>query len=415
MRWALACAAALAVASAAGPAVAAPRAGIVVRAAARPPVPARAAAEAVRAAASAAGADARVDPAPIPGAVPRERLRPFGRARALADEGWRAYKRVEPEFAEARLAEARRVALDVLALDGGAELMAEISLRLAAVRLYRGRAREADDDFRFAHALAPDRPVTTAEFRPQVVDAFARAIAQSPAEVTVSVSAPAGAAIEVDGRPVGAAPAAVRVRVGRHAFVARKPGALPAARVVSVTAEGGAVELALERDPLAAAAVAPLDVGVDEVRAAQRVEARIVEADLDLLVLAAPVWRGGAPALVGQRCEGTPVACGPVVEIRFADAAGLAGAARALWVALVERRDLRFPPTLLADARVARGEPPPGDRTARPARRWWQSRWLWAGVGAIAIGAVTAAVVTGGDDARAIVDVAPCDFGACEP
>ncbi|TMQ18611.1 MAG: hypothetical protein E6J90_19675, partial [Deltaproteobacteria bacterium] len=106
------------------------------------------------------------------GAVPVARLVGFRRVREMIDDGWRAFQRVQIDFAQSRLAAARSAAEALVALPGGAELYADAALRLGAVMQYR-RVPEAPAVIALALALDPERPITLAEFSPDVIDAIA--------------------------------------------------------------------------------------------------------------------------------------------------------------------------------------------------------------------------------------------------
>ncbi len=142
------------------------------------------------------------------GAVPIEQLIHFRSVRDAIDEGWRAYLRVSVEFAASRLAAARQDAEALVALPGGAELYADASLRLGAVLLQQGRGDEGRAVIALAVALIPARPVTLAEFAPDVVDAAAaaHAAARLPTQHVRVASSPAGAHLEVDGVDRGSGP-----------------------------------------------------------------------------------------------------------------------------------------------------------------------------------------------------------------
>jgi len=397
-----------------------PRVGVVVRAGADPPVSASAVLAAVDSVVGDA-AELLAEPRFHADSVLRERLVPFKRARQLADEGWRAYHEVEPAFAESRLVQARQRALEVVDLQGGPELFAEISLRLGAVRLSRGRASEARSDLRLAARMAPDRAVTHAEFRPTVVALYTAAKADEGSRAGLTVDAPAGADVFIDGVSVGgaadagAAGIATEVTVGHHVVGVHKRGYHARARIVVVSGRGERVAVVLERDELAAALDAPLELGVAEAEAELRVEAATIYGELDAYVLIAPAWRRGAPALLAQRCERVPTRCTEVVEVGFGDSDGLGAAAQRMWRALAERRgSRRFPPTLLVDARLTRGEPRPGTIRRDPHRAWWKSGWLWAGVGTAAVAASAWVLLSQDDRTDTVITLEPCGFGgAC--
>ena len=99
--------------------------------------------------------------------------------REQIDEGWRAFLRVQVDFAASRLATARTDAEALVALPGGAQLYADAALRLGAVLGHLGRTAEAQAILALALALDPDRPITLAEFSPDVVAAVDAVRAQT--------------------------------------------------------------------------------------------------------------------------------------------------------------------------------------------------------------------------------------------
>jgi len=318
------------------------------------------------------------------------------------------------------LSEARRVAGGALPLDGGSELVAEASLLLGAVKLGMGRQAEAEADFRLAAALAPDRPVTDAEFKPDVVEAFVGSVRLTPSRVTRRLrTTPNGADIYLDGTLVGRSPVDVELAFGIHAMVARRRGYKAQATIFRVDSNSPAeLSLVLDSDPLARALQADsMAVGTGEKDAAAAVEALLVYGEVDVVFQTATVWRRGAPAILGQWCVASSrgVSCGAVVEIGYARPSELAKAALELYAA-TRRSKRTFPPTLQIDARVVDGEKRPGQVSHGGKRPWWKSPWLWAGVGGAAL-TVTAILLLSGDDIiKPVVDVRPCDFGTniCE-
>jgi hypothetical protein len=354
------------------------------------------------------------------GAIARGRLAAFSRAGALMAEGWRRYLQVKYDLALTRLAEARQVAERVIDLEGGIALYAELSLRLGAVKLELGRGAEADDDLRLAAVLDPDRPVTDEEFKRSVVVAYqaARARLRTVSRRTIEAE-PGGvyAPIEIDGVEVGRAPLSVELEEGLHAIVVRAQGREPAVQVIRVRAGDDArVRFALAADPLASViATGPeaLSAGTGEQEAQIAVTALSVYAEVDDVLLAAVVWRRGAPALLGQWCGVGPVRCGGVVEIGYAKPADLPAAARRMWRAAYDQ-PRRFPPLLAADVRLTEAEGAPGTDDTSARARWWGSPWLWLGTAAAALG-VTAVVLLGRDEnVQPIVDVDFCEFSRCE-
>lgn len=361
------------------------------------------------------------------GAVPRGRLVAFRRARELMNEGWRAYLGVEVQFAAARLAAARATASKLLDLPGGLELFAEISLRLGVVRQHLKQADQAAALFRLAATLRPSRAVTVAEFAPDMVAAYRKAIAAKPPQVSVRVQVSAsgrrpvrGLRIEVDGKAVATGATSARVTAGQHVVVARARGFRSRGEVFAVEASTDRLRLVLDFEPATAAVLAGragLRVGTAEAKAATAVEGVVRYAELDTLVLVASVWRRGSPALLGQACAGIPVRCTRVVELRFPSQAGVAAAARELWRLLSAALSrARFPPTLLVDARMTdrdSGKKHNGHHHNNK-RAWWRNRWLWVGAGAVATAVGAAVLLSRDTQVSPVFEVHPCDFGGCQ-
>lgn len=353
------------------------------------------------------------------GAVPAARLTRFAEVEGLAQSGWRAYLEARPTLAASRLGDARAAAGELLDLDGGLELYADLSLRLGAVKLALGRPDEAALDFRLAATLDPDRAVTDAEFKPEVVERAAASRTSSPSRVARRIEVePRGALVEVDGREVGRAPVSIDLELGLHVVVARAAGRTARAETISVAAgDSGVMSLALDEDPTARDALAAarqLRVGQGEEDASRAGEALVLYGDLDALLLLASVWRRGEPVLLGQLCRGQPLRCGRVIEIGHPNSRIDRAAAR-LWREVVAA-PARFPLTLLSDARLTDREGMPGGPVGPrdPPRRWWRSGWLWLGVGSAALAVAAGLVLTGGDDGvDPVVVVNPCDFGGC--
>jgi hypothetical protein len=350
------------------------------------------------------------------GSVRAERLDGFARVERMMAEGWRGY--LEARFAEsaARLEEARGGALAIVDLPGGPELMADVSLRLGAARLALGRDREAARDFQLAARLDPTRPVTDAEFKPQVVARFERERGEARARRVRRIEVhPGGAQVEVDGRAAGRAPVALELDEGGHVLVARAPGWTARAVLVDVEASGAeAVGIELEADRVAAlAGRGRAGMRIGQEGASETAAAVMMFGELDGVLMAASVWRSGRPALLGQYCGGAPLACGRVVEIVYRPGS-LDRVAAELWR---EARQVRSGATLvlLADARLVHREGGPGRaRAGGEDGRWWQSRWLWLGVGGAAVSAAAAALVlSGGGDEAWTASFGECEFGGC--
>lgn len=353
------------------------------------------------------------------GAVRAERLDGFARATQLADRGWRGYLEARFAAAAAHLGDARGEAAALLDLAGGLEVYAELCLRIGAVELALGRERESEASFRLAGRLDPEREVTDAEFKPAVVDRFRAAQGRAgPTRRRRIDAAPPGSAIEVDGRALGAAPVEVDLEDGMHVLVARAPGRAPRGLVASVDAGGPAeIRIELAEDPLAATvagAGAHLRIGEGSAAAADAAQALIAVGELDGVLVAASLWRRGEPALLGQFCRAAPAGCGPVVEIGYARRDRLDQAADALWR---QTRDggQGHALTLLADARLVHREPGPTRRLPANDARWWQSRWLWVGIGGAALSAAAAGFMLSADggDLEWTLSSDGCQFGRC--
>ena len=239
------------------------------------------------------------------GAVPTEALQAFRKVREQIDLGWRDYLRVAVESAASRLVAARTAAKPLVGLPGGPELYADAALRLGVVLGHLGRTTESQAVFSLAVALDPDRPITKAEFAPDVVTAIEAARAAPVALQRVHVtSVPAGAAIQIDGKAVGRAPIDVQVTRGQHLVVAHAPLYAPAVQAVPIDAS--AVEVVLERDDAAIRLTGGAELGLAEREAQQLVDATLRFADLDEVVLVAETTRRGGPTLLVQRCAGIP-------------------------------------------------------------------------------------------------------------
>ncbi|TMQ12508.1 MAG: PEGA domain-containing protein [Deltaproteobacteria bacterium] len=335
------------------------------------------------------------------GAVPVARLVGFRRVREMIDDGWRAFQRVQIDFAQSRLAAARSAAEALVALPGGAELYADAALRLGAVMQYR-RVPEAPAVIALALALDPERPITLAEFSPDVIDAIAAVrAAAAPLQRLHVVTRPAGAIVSVDGKELGAAPLDAQLPRGQHLVVARAP--LHLAVVQGVAVDGPAeVALALDTDDDAARLAAGAEPGLAAPAEQGLVDAALAFADLDDVVVAAMTERRGAPALIVQRCAGAPARCTAVAEIGFGDRAGLAAAAREAW-RTVQAGELREPPRVLGEIRPQR-PPSEGCRLCR-------NPLVWVGVGAVVVTTVAVIVLTSGSKPPPVLTVDGHDFG----
>jgi hypothetical protein len=319
------------------------------------------------------------------GAVPIAMLERFRRVREQVDEGWRAFLRVQVDFAASRLAAARTEAEGLVALPGGLALYADASLRLGAVLGYLASTSESQASLALALALDPERPSTLAEFSPYVVAAVDVVRGQTRPTRSVRItSEPAGAQISIDGKDVGRAPLHADVAIGQHVIIARAPQQRPHAMAVAVDASTNDVALDLDVDVAWTRLAEGAAIGMPDARAQELVDAAIRFADLDELVLVADTQQRGGPTLLVQRCAGLPARCTAVIEIGYAERSGIAAAAREAWQS-VRAADLRYPPSAHGDPRATG---PRDDGRCKLCR----SPILWSGVGLTAV-VVTVAII----------------------
>lgn len=334
------------------------------------------------------------------GAVTVTTLAQYRRVRELIDEGWRAFLRVQIDFAHSRLAAARSAAEALAALPGGTELYADAALRLGAVMQYR-RIPEAQAVLALALALDPDRPITLAEFSPDVVDAVAAVRAAPAAMQRLHVAAqPAGAMISIDGATIGAAPVDAQVARGQHLIIARAP--LHRAAVQGVAVDGAAsMELALDPDDDAVRLAGGAEAGLAAPAVQALVDAALEFGDLDEVVVAAVSDRPSGTVLTAQRCGGAPARCTVAAEVGMADRTGLPAAAREAWRA-VQDGALVTAPRAFGDMEHLR---------ARSRCELCRNPLVWAGVGAVVIGTVIAIVAASGSRPPPVLTVNGGDFG----
>ena len=369
------------------------------------------------------------------GVVRRAELSAFEQAGRVAASAWKAYLGTDAVFAEARLIEARRALEPVLHLPGALDVLADISLRLAAVRLFAGRAQRARDVLDLAARLDHEHQLVLFEFSPEMARAYEgaqRARLTQAKSARLAVAEPVGALIEVDGEPVGVAPVAVPVAPGEHVLIVRKKGFLASGQLVAVGAADAPVRVELFADP----ALGALDGAADvlSVGAAAEQVARVLGfaaelAEADAVWLLASTWRRGEPTLLGQTCAAVPFRCGPVMEVRYRDARSLE-ALRAAVSTLVEKwrppsRGHTTEAVLLEDTRLVAPEPPDPTRTGAPEggpsggrggkKHWWESPWVWAGAGVAAIAAGGVWLWVGDGSTQPTVTIGACTFGGLCP
>ena len=367
-----------------------------------------------------ATARARVDS----GAIPASALAPFRRAGDLLQAGWQAFVAADMDIARQHLEGARTAAEQVLGVQGGALVHADVSLRLAAVFMQQGAREQARDALAAVRALDPERAVTLAEFAPDVVEAYGQLGASAGLPHTVVVRGlPVGARVVIDGRLVGQAPVSVELTEGVHVLAVGSPGFVSHGRLWRVDATGGLVEFRLRPEPLARAVLAlatPLATGMDRAELADALAGLTSYGGVHTVLLVASVWRAHEPALIGQRCAGVPTRCTGVVEIRYADDAATDRAIAELWTRL-SGADISGEPIIASDP----GLWPPRQvkpearktvaRTKRKPCRLCRNPWLWTGVGAVLATTGTVLWMTREHVRTPVIIVDPCSFGGCAP
>ena len=281
-------------------------------------------------------------------------------------------------------------------------MYADAALRLGAVLGHLGRKAESQAVLALALALDPDRPITLAEFSPDVIDAVEAARrAPAPIRRLRIATSPPGALIRVDGADVGRSPVDVEVVRGQHVIVARAPLHRAAVRGVIVDDAAASVSLELSPDEDALRLAAGAERGLPDPVAQALIDATLRFADLEEVVVVADTTRRGAPTLLVQRCAGAPARCSAVVELGYGDRAGLAAAARAAWEA-ARGGELRYPPVVLGE----RGGRPGPDRC-----KLCRNPWLWTGVGVAVVAGVALAIVAATSERPApVVGVDPSQF-----
>ena len=239
------------------------------------------------------------------------------------------------------------------------EALVDLFLYRALARTESGDEAGAWSDFVRAATIDPSRILDPARFRPSAVKSFGRAVREVSARraVTLTVRAPAGSRIHIDGRSSGAEQASEALLPGEHYVWVERPEAPPFARTVTLA---GAASLVAPDD-----AVRPPD-DAQLRRRAQRLGA-------------------GTPLVVAISRQGGIDA----VELRSLDPGGAVarGAVRLGPSPEANARDLRqVAERALAELVAAdrnRAELTGSIRSGSTGeRRWYHSRWLWFAVGA---------------------------------
>jgi hypothetical protein len=240
------------------------------------------------------------------------------------------------------------------------EALVDLFLYRALARTESGDEAAAWSDFVRAATIDPSRVLDPARFRPSAVKSFGRAVREVAARqpVTLTVRAPPGSRIHIDGRASGAEQASESLLPGEHYVWIERPEAAPFGRTVTLAT--------------AASLVAPDGAAARPDDAQLRRRAQRLSAGTPLVV--ALSRQGGIDTVElrsldpGGAVPRGAVRLGPSPEANASDLRQVVG--RALGE--------------LAAAARGRAELTSSSPGATGERRWYQSRWLWLGVGAAA-------------------------------
>lgn len=156
---------------------------------------------------------------------------PLADAKRELETGVKAYAKLDVDTAIPALRAAEQRASAALTSPAIAGIIAEARVTLGLIALAQGKAGDADEHFRRATSLDPDRRMDTRLQPPEVVaayDAARTAVAKSPmCELTLSTK-PANAKVLVDGRP---ASGTIRLPYGVHYVAAASEAGVAGERV----------------------------------------------------------------------------------------------------------------------------------------------------------------------------------------
>lgn len=301
----------------------------------------------------------------------------------------RAQVALEEAEAMRALAAASRRARDLLDVPGAAAWLAEVEVVTAIVAAQRGEASLAEASLRRALALAPDRALQEGEAAPELV---ARSIelmreevrrARLPVRVEGTAAEPAAdAQVFVDDRAVGALPRELELPAGLHVIRIEARGHRPYARLIDL-APGSRAPLVASLSPSAPTADA---LALDEAVASGETDA--VAVSLAAIVahggLARAAWlvsvgTGPLDRAVLVRCG--PGACEPPRRIDDTAVLALDATVPIAVEPSTEEADRAAMTAALAWIDEIPVEVPP------PPRSILEEWWLWAGVGAVVVGA----------------------------
>lgn len=311
---------------------------------------------------------------------------PLADARRELDRGVKAYRELDLDTAIAALRAAEEKAPAAATSTGIAGVVAEVRVTLGLIALAQGKTADADEHFRRAAVLEPERRLDTRDNPPEVVAAYEtarRAVVKGPAcELTLSTK-PANAKATVDGRP---AIGTLRLPCGVH-FVQASTELGSAGERIELVQPRALIALVIAPD--AAAMVSSLRSAArrgDDGAAGAAADALAAVSGADRVILWDLRQQGG-------RVE-APLRLRDVSKSAFtwqvvADLGTAAAPDAALRKAVGE---------LLDDEHVAAAPATPRTRTKTPAGAKALPAWVWWAAGGLALaaaGGATAIAING--------------------
>lgn len=311
------------------------------------------------------------------GRVSPERLETISLIETLLVRARHATASLRERDALGILTRAERLAEQHLDVPGMSDWYAEVQLAIAITASQAGMEGLSGAALRRAASVDPQRDVQVAEARPEVVERarqIRREAVTGPRGRFEVRSDTEGAVVSIDDRSLGGLPRTLNVPVGLHVLRVEAPGHRPWARVVQVL-EGERPSVTVQLSP------------TDTLAAARRAAdaARAGASDELVAALAAlpeppEVWllwagRGPLDRALAMRCT----------------AEGCASARRFTGDAPV---DLRVAPSAAPhDRSLAWLAEIPFEAPPPPELEWFERWYLWAGLGVVIAGALTAIIV----------------------
>jgi len=175
---------------------------------------------------------------------------PLADAKRELERGVKAYRELDLDTAIAALRAAEEKAPAAATSPGIAGVVAEARVTLGLIALAQGKTDDADEHFRYAAGLEPERRLDGRDNPPEVVAAYENArrnVVKGPTCELTLASKPANARTTVDGRT---ATGTVRLSYGVH-FVQASTDAGTAGERVDLAQPRALVTLAVAPDPVA--------------------------------------------------------------------------------------------------------------------------------------------------------------------